>query len=395
MSIADADNEKRGVESMRVQGWVSEQFKPVSDVFATVLPEDGRGGGAVSLFVDGEPVLDLWGGVADSRTGRAWEQGTAVLVFSCAKSIVSMLLHYLAQEGQLDLDSPVASYWPEFGCHGKEAVTVRQVLTHRAGLPVVEEVLTFEDVLAWTPVVEALEQQTPFWEPGRAHAYHGLTFGWLAGEVIRRVTGRTPGVYFRELLGDRLGIETWIGLPPEEAGRVARLEEPVEPLPLPGPDTLFTRALTMNGVIDFPGADSKYGYGSPSLLAAELPAGNAVATARGLAATHAAAATGLHTGTRLLTLKTLTDAVREQSSGPSWRDGIDLGRRFGTGFMIDSPPEWRLLSPRSFGHDGAGGSTAFGDDAYGVGFGFVTNRLGSGADDRVDRLITAVRECLR
>ncbi|GAA3044321.1 CubicO group peptidase (beta-lactamase class C family) [Streptomyces olivoverticillatus] len=374
---------------MQVKGQVDEGFGPLADAFAAVLPEDGRGGGALALYVDGELVASLWGGAADARTGREWEEGTATQVFSAAKGILSVLLHRLAQEGRLDLDAPVAQYWPEFADGGKEAVTVRTVLAHRAGLPVVDASLSFEDVLAWAPVVEALEKQVPLWEPGTAHAYHGMTLGWLAGELVRRVTGLTPGAYFRESIGDPLDLATWFALPEEEAARLARLELPDQQMQLPA-DALITRTLTLNGAVDFPGD-----WGSFPLLGAEIPAGSAVSSARGLAAVYAAAATGLGGQPRLLGRQTVTDALREQSSGPSWPgDMPDFGGRWGTGFMIDSNPVWRPLGARSFGHDGAGGNTAFGDDEFGVGFAFVTSRMVGPGDDRANRLTAALRGCL-
>ncbi|MFC5721258.1 serine hydrolase domain-containing protein [Streptomyces gamaensis] len=376
---------------MRTDGWAEDGFGKVADAFAGVLAGQGDGGAAVAVFLGGRPVVDLWGGVADVTTGRAWERETATVVWSCAKGLVSLLVHRLAQEGRIDLDAPVAAYWPEFAQGGKETVTVRTVLAHRAGLPLVDAGLSFEDVLAWEPVVTALAAQEPLWEPGREYAYHGQTFGWLAGELIRRVTGLTPGGYFRELLGDPLGLETWIGLPPGETGRLARLIGPAEPSRLP---ELFSRMLTVDGAIDFPGIDSPRGYNSPALLAAELPGSNAVSTARGLAGAYAAAATGLDGGPRLLDEATVTDALRLRSSGPMWPDGLDMGAGWGTGFTTSAATAWSTLGPRTFGHDGAGGNSAYGDDEYGIGFALVTNRMVGPGDDRAQRLSGALRDCL-
>lgn len=395
-------------------GEVEEGFGAVADAFARNFAEGGELGGAVAVFHRGRKVVDLWGGVADEGDGRAWTAGTVAPVFSCSKGLLSLCVQLLTQRGELDLDAPVARYWPAFAQGGKEAVTVRTVLAHRAGLPVVDGELGFRDVLDWTPVTDALAAQRPLWEPGSAHEYHAQTFGWLVGEVIRRVTGRTPGAYLRSALADELGLYVWIGLPERELPRLARVAEPAGApadgsagARLPDADSLSVRALTLGGALAFPGLDDPRGWNSPALLTGEIPASGAVASAKGLAALYAAAATGVRGSgsgsaepgqraacARLLSPDTVTDAVREQSAGPWW-SGADLGLRWGTGFQIDSAPVRAMLGPRSFGHDGAGGETAFGDDEYGVGFGYVTSRMGGPyGDERANDLVAALRRCL-
>lgn len=375
-------------------GWADEGFGAVADEFARNFAERGDLGAAVTVFAGGRKVVDLWGGIADQRTGRAWEEDTAVPVFSAAKGIVGICAHLLAQQGRLDLDAPMADYWPEFGQRGKEKITTRMVLAHRAGLPAVDDrTLTFEDLVAWTPVVKALEEQEPLWEPGTALEYHGFTLGWLVGEVIRRITGLTPGAYFRAAVADELGLSTWIGVPEAELPSLARLVEADGRPALPDPETLIMRILTTNGLVPFPGLDDPHGYNSPALLTAEFPGTGGVSSARGLATLYAAAAHGVDGGPRLLSPETVTDAVREQSAGASWSGFPDLGARWGSGFHLDSARH-PLLGPRSFGHDGSGGQLAFGDDAYGVGFGYVTNRMIGHGDARTASLLMAVRECV-
>ncbi|MFF4601497.1 serine hydrolase domain-containing protein [Streptomyces sp. NPDC001339] len=378
---------------MSHHGWADEGYGPVADEFARNFTERGELGAAVAVYVGGRRVVDLWGGVADDRTGRAWEEETTLPVMSCAKAVISVCAHLLVQQGRLDLDAPIADYWPEFARHGKERITSRQVLAHTSGIPLAEKRLTFDEVTSWTPVIRALEEQRPLWEPGTAYEYHAHAFGFLIGEVIRRLTGLTPGAYFRKAIADDLGLRTWIGLPEEEVPGMARLVEGAGRPALPDADALIMRALTMNGVLPFPGLDDPHGYNSPALLTAELPGAGAVSTARGLAALHAAVATGVDGSERLLSEDTVTDAVRQLSGGPTWSGLPDLGARYGSGFLLDSPFR-RLLGPRSFGHSGAGGQFAFGDDEFGVGFAYTANMLGGSGDQRAVRLIGALRECV-
>ncbi|GLW11617.1 esterase [Microtetraspora sp. NBRC 13810] len=379
---------------MQYEGWADEGYGAVADVFSRNFAEYGELGAAVAVFAGGRKVVDLWGGIADERTGRPWEEDTIVPVFSCAKGVVSVCVHLLAQQGRLDLDAPVGRYWPEFARDGKESITTRMVLGHRAGLPVLDRVLTFEEVTAWTPVVHAIEEQKPLWEPGSAHEYHGHVFGFLLGEVIRRITGLTPGAYFREAVADELGLSTWIGLPPDEVGRLARLAEAGGRPAMPGPETLITRMVTMNGAFVFPGLEEPHGWNDPALLTAEIPGAGAVSSANGLAGLYAAAATGVGGSARLLGRDTVTDAVREQSAGVSWSGFPDLGGRWGSGFLLDAPRFRPTLGPRSFGNDGAGGQFAFGDDEYGVGFAYVANRMIGHGDGRATGLVAALRGCL-
>lgn len=378
---------------MQYSGHVEEGFGPVADAFARNFAETTELGAAVTVHVAGRKVVDLWGGVADERTGRAWEERTPVTVMSATKGVVALLVQLLVEEGRLDLDAPVARYWPEFARNGKEGIITRMILGHRAGLPVLDATPSFGEILDWTPVVRALEEQKPLWEPGTAHEYHGHTFGWLAGEIIRRVTGLTPGAYLRSALADALSLTTWIGVPPDQLPGMARLaaDGPSPQLP---PDSLFARILTMNGEFVFPGIDDPRGWNSPAMLTAEIPGTAGVSTARGLATLYAAAVTGVDGGARLLSADTVTDAVRVQSSGVSWSGFPDLGVSWGSGFHLDSAPQVPMLGPRSFGHDGAGGHLAFGDDEFGVGFAYVANRMIGEGDERALRLVTALKGCL-
>jgi CubicO group peptidase (beta-lactamase class C family) len=373
-------------------GWADDGFGPVADAFARNFESFDELGAAVTVFAGGRKVVDLWGGTADARTGRPWQEDTVVPVFSCAKGVVSICVHLLAQRGELDLDAPVARHWPEFAREGKEAITPRMVLGHRAGLPVLDRTPAFEEITEWTPVIRAIEAQEPLWAPGTAYEYHAHVFGFLLGELVRRITGLTPGAYFAREIAGPLGLSCWIGLPTAETGRLARLAEAEGRPPMPGPESMLTRMVTMNGAFVFPGLDVPHGWNDPALLSAEIPGAGAVSSARSLAALYAAAATGIDGGPRLLAPETVADAVREQSAGESWL-GFDMGARWGSGFLLDSPFR-PTLGSRSFGNDGAGGQFAFGDDEFGVGFSYVGNRMIGHGDARASRLVTAVRECL-
>ncbi|MFG2847371.1 serine hydrolase domain-containing protein [Kitasatospora sp. NPDC048296] len=375
------------------QGWADERYGAVADVFAANFEEFPELGAAVTVYVGGRKVAELWGGTADERTGRAWTRDTLVPVFSCAKGAVAISALLLAQRGRLDLDAPIARYWPEFARHGKRDITTRMILGHRAGLPALDTVLSFEEIAAWEPVVHAIEEQEPLWEPGTTYEYHGHVLGFAVGEVIRRITGLAPGAFLREELTEPLGLPLWIGLPESELPHVARLVEAEGRRPMPGPEHLLTRIVTMNGALVFPGLDVPHGWNDPALHAIELPGAGAVGSATGLAGLYAAAVTGLDGGERLLSSDTVTDAVRELSAGEGFL-GFDMGARWGSGVLLDSPAFRRLLGPRSFGNDGAGGQFAFGDDEFGVGFAYVANRMIGHGDARANRLIEAVRGCL-
>ena len=382
------------------EGWVKPGFEAVRTAFAENFADQGEIGAAVAVYVGDEPVADLWGGVADSTTGRPWSEDTLQLVFSTTKGVVAICANLLAQRGELDLDAPVASYWPEFAANGKDEIPVRWLLSHRAGLPVVDRPLSFEELLDWESPVAALADTTPVWEPGTAHGYHAVTYGWLVGEVIRRVTGKTVGQFVADELAGPLGLDLYIGLPESCEGRVSRLEQPAleaptrmptpheleQIAPFLDPTSISIRALTMDGVL-FGEA-----YNDRALHRAELPAANGIATARSLARLYAATI-GDVDGVRLLDDDTVKRASAPESEGP---DKVLVARtRFGLGFFLatDFTP---LGGEGSFGHSGAGGSLAFAQPDKGYAFAYVMNkmRLNLGGDVRTERLVAAVESSL-
>ena len=403
-----------GVE-IAIRGTVEPGYEGVRDAFASNFAEHGEVGAGFSLVVDGRTVVDLRGGVADATTGAAYTDDTLQLVFSTTKGATALCANLLAQRGELDVDAPVATYWPEFAQGGKGDVPVRWLLSHKAGLPYIDAQVELEDLLAWHPAVEALAAMTPLWEPGTTHGYHAVTYGWLVGEVVRRITGKSLGTFFADEVADPLGLEFWIGLPDEQQARVAPLtnrglprpgaakhpavesEEPFEDLvttveKLLGPGSMLVKAL--GGAVSMPfvveGAFNRH-----DVRAAELPAANGVTNARSLARMYAATigpVDGASTGP-LLTSEQVAAASTTQTSGAD--SCLVFETTFGLGYMTASPFS-PYGSARSFGHAGAGGSVGFADPENGLGFGYVMNRMlaNLSGDPRSQGLVRAVYDAV-
>jgi CubicO group peptidase (beta-lactamase class C family) len=380
------------VSGADIGGWVEAPFEPVLDAFAANFDERGEVGAAVCVYVDDVPVVDLWGGIADATTGRPWESDAVVLVYSSTKGVTSVCANRLIERGALDPDATVASYWPEFGAGGKDAITVAQLLSHQAGLPLVEGDFTLGEVLAWDPMVRALAAQEPIWPPGTAHGYHMRTFGWLVGELVRRIDGRTIGTFLREEIAAPLDLDFWIGLPDAIEPRVARLVMPKHDLgkflKQLGGDLLLAKV--------FANPADLFGYNdmwnTPALRAAELPSSNGVGDARSLARLYASCI-GDVDGVRTLVPATVAAATVEQACG---KDAVLMTDScFGYGFMLGRS-FGAANRPAAFGHAGAGGSLAFADPDARLGFGYVMNELRFDAegDPRSEELVRAVYACL-
>lgn len=376
--------------TVEVHGFTEPGFEAVADAFTANFTEHGDIGAAVCVYHRGRPVVDLWGGQADRETGRPWESDTLQLVFSSTKGVTATCVHLLVERGEVDLDSPVASYWPEFAAAGKGEIPLRWVLTHQAGMAAVTGEVTLGDILDWNGVVEAIAAQAPVWEPGTAHGYHARTFGWILGEVVRRVTGRSIGRFFADEIARPFGLDFFIGLPESELHRLAHLYPPVvEPEmrelmeSFMGPDTLLGQVLS--GPSDLFGYDDM--WNRPEMLAAEMPSSNGVGTARALARMYAALV-GEVDGCRILDPGTVERAAAVQVDGPDKVIGLPMP--FGLGFMTPPP----FGPPGSFGHAGAGGSLGIADPAGGWSLGYVMNQmqLGLTGDARSSSLLSAVLE---
>ncbi|MGO4857883.1 serine hydrolase domain-containing protein [Arthrobacter sp. 2MCAF14] len=376
----------------QTQGIVASGYEPVAEAFARAFSGRPTMGAALAVLVGGETVVDLWGGVADERTGSLWEQGTATVVFSCTKGLVSILAARLVQEGRLCYDAPVHRYWPEFATAGKGNVTVGELLAHRAGLSAPRTPFTTEQILDWDYVTSRLALQDPLWEPGTGYAYHAITHGWLAGEVIRRVASESIGDYFGRATARWTG-DAWIGLPASESHRVAHVQVS-ESQAQAGraladmPDRWNLQAMTLGGALPPELVGDNTGFNDPRVRAAQIPGAGGVATAHALASIWSA--TVIETeGDRILDDVTLDRALLPMSEGVPVYRATGPWPRWGAGFQLDSAAR-RYLSPRSFGHDGAGGQVAFADPDSGTGFAFLTNWMEAG-DDRATQIIDALR----
>ncbi len=388
-----------------IGGSVEPGFEGVAEAFAKNF-EQGEVGAATSIYVGGRKVVDLWGGLADSEAGTPYTEDSLQLVFSTTKGATAACANLLAQRGELDIDAPVTDYWPEFKAAGKGDIPVRWLLCHKAGLPYVDAGLTLEEALAWDPMIDALAEQAPIWEPGTAHGYHATTYGWLVGEVVRRISGKSLGTFFQDEIAGPLDLEFWIGLPEEQLPRVAPLiqwgngsltsaDDPAMAeliAQFMGPDTLLGKALAApSNVFN----DAEGGFNNPAILAAEIPAANGVTNARSLARLYAGLVGIVEGGppAPLLTAEQVAKASELQTSGPD--KCLYVETTFGLGFFtssIYSP----YGSPASFGHTGAGGSVGFADPENQIGFGYVMNKMlqGLSGDPRSGGLIRAVYDAI-
>jgi CubicO group peptidase (beta-lactamase class C family) len=380
-----------------IEGTVAPGWEPVQAAFEANFAERDELGAGVAVVHHGEPVVDLVGGHRDRDRTIPYGRDALQLVFSTTKGVASACVALCVERGWLDPTAPVQSVWPGLPL----AITVEQVMSHQAGLVTIEPPLTLEQCLDWDTAVAALERTEPAWEPGTRHGYHAITFGWLAGELVRRSdpAHRSLGTFLAEEIAGPLGLDLWIGLPADQESRVARLmgaPPPTDPAVLAelaarmGPGTLGARALTVSGAFAMTGRDLP--WNKPEVRAAQLGGANAVTNARSLATMYGAMV-GDVGGRRLLSADTVEIVRRPRTNGADACLGVDM--RFGLGFMLDSSFN-PLLGAGSFGHPGAGGSLAFADPESGIGFGYVMNQMQTGlaADPRPTALVAAIRACL-
>lgn len=385
---------------VRVNGTVAEGFEPVAEAFAANFARLGERGAAVAVYRDGHRVVDLWAGTRDVDGSAPWERGTAQIVRSATKGVAAAALLLLHQRGLLDLDAPVGAYWPEFKAAGKERARVRDLLAHRAGVPVLDRPLTPAEATDPDFGAAAVAAQAPVWEPGTEHGYHAQTYSWLTGELVRRVTGRPIGAFVASEIAAPAGADVWLGLPDSEQARVGRVG-PVSAPETPGALKVRPKRAVADAYAD-PASLTRRAFAAitplpdenaPAYRSAALPASNGIATADGLARVYASLIGEVDGGTRLFTPETGELARAEASAGPD--RVLVVGTRFGLGFMLHGPAS-PLLSPTAFGHPGRGGALAFADPASGVSFGYVTNGFQGGvtADPRAQALVRAVRGSL-
>ena len=390
--------------TLQVHGMCDPAFAAVREEFTRNLAERGEQGASVHVTVDGEAVVDLWGGVADPSTGREWDADTLTCVYSCTKGIAALAAHILVDRGLLDLEALVSDYWPEYGCNGKAATTVRMLLDHSAGVPAVDAEVQPGDMYDADIMATYLAQQRPWWEPGTRNGYHLVTFGWTVGEIVRRVSGLTLGQFIAKEIAEPLGADFYLGLP-------AELEDRVAPITVwqPGPDwvpTPYSLAMTTQpesvqavamANVTAAGVDAN----TRPFRAAELGGMGGIASARGLAGLYTPLANG---GGSIIS----TDAIVRMSQ-PAVSTSEDalllIPTRFALGFMVSMDNRRRgprangtsvVLGPTAFGHVGMGGSLGFADPAERIGFGYVMNSHGEGIllNDKGQSLVDATYRSL-
>ena len=388
---------------MSVHGDCEPRFERVRDALAEAVTAGLEVGAALAVYVDGRPVVDLWAGHADAARTRPWERDTLVNLYSIGKAVTAVCALRLAEGGALDLDAPVSRYWPEFAQAGKKHLPVRYLLTHQAGLPAVFRPLPPGAALQWEVMTDALAAQEPWWEPGAGHGYHVNTYGFLIGEVVRRITGKSLGAYLRDEIAGPAGIDFFIGFGPELDARCADVIPP-----RPGPDGEQGSALLDVDLTALTGLERMClgAYRNPPDLsgqgiinsrewrAAEVPSTNGHGNARAVARLYAAlAGDGDLDGVHVLSPATVEMAIAEQVYGED--QILQRPTRFGLGFQLTMPERRLGPGPRAFGHFGAGGSLGFADPDAHVAFAYAMNQgRGGWQHKHVRHLIDLVYEAL-
>lgn len=389
----------------RIHGWVESGFEQVREAFARNFVEHGEVGAAVAVHHAGRPVLDLWAGARDQNTGVPWESDTLAIVFSATKGVASLVLAHAHSRGLFEYDRPVADYWPEFARHGKEHVTVRDLLSHRAGLPYLASGLTPALLADHDRLAEALADQAPVWNPGTRHGYHSVTIGLYANELLRRVDGRTIGAYLDQELAGPLGLDLYVGLPEEiEPDRLASMvggswrDLLARPTAVPF-GHLLARSLPWTTAARTFADPPPRSADEPADLAyrtVEAPYGHGFSTARSLAALYGDFAQGSpRLGVEQESIRALEEQPRPPTRGE--RDvNLKVRTRYSLG-LCKPFPRWRFGSDgRAYGTPGTGGSFGFADPATGTGYGYVPNRMGPYIwnDPRDVALRRALADCL-
>lgn len=381
---------------VQIQGYFDLKFEALRDAFAALFDDPQERGMALCVQIGGETVVDLWAGVADKEGQQAWHSDTLLNLFSCTKTFTAVTALQLVGEGKLELDAPVARYWPEFAANGKEKITLRHLLSHQAGLPALRQMLPAEALYDWSTMTHALAAERPWWGLGEGHGYAPITYGWLVGEVLRRVEGRGPGESIVARTATPLGLDFHVGLADDDFERVAIISR--------GKGNFGDAAAQrlLKTMMSEPAAMTTRAFANPpSIMTStnkpewrrmQQPAANGHGNARSLAGFY----TGLLEG-RLLESELLNELTREHAVG---EDKTLLTRtRFGLGCMLDQPDVANAtygMGPRAFGHPGAGGSIGFADPDRDVAFGFVTNNLGPFVlmDPRAQKLARLLADCL-
>lgn len=381
---------------MQVQGYFDLRFEAVKDAFASLFEEPQERGAALCIRVGGETVVDVWAGVMDKDGQQAWHSDTIANLFSCTKPFAAVVALQLVGEGKLELDAPVSRYWPEFAAAGKERITLRHLLSHQAGLPALRQLLPAEALYDWVTMTTALAGEAPWWPLGEGHGYAPITYGWLIGELIRRVEGHGPGESIAARIARPLGLDFHVGLADSEFERVAHIVRGKGNLGDAAAQRLLrvmmsdAAAMTTRSFTNPPSIMTS--TNKPEWRRMQQPAANGHGNARSLAGFYA----GLLDG-GLLETELLAEMTREHAVGEDRT--LLTATRFGLGCMLDQaelPNATYGLGRHAFGHPGAGGSCGFADPERDVAFGFVINNLGPFVlmDPRAQKLAQALARCL-
>ena len=360
---------------------IEPKFTAVAEKFFSLTEEQPYGGAALAIYQNGVPVLDIWGG--EARPGFAWQRDTKSVVFSTSKGLLSILCHRLIQEGSLNPDEYVSTYWPEFAQNGKEKITVAMIMRHRSGLSAPTEDLAFADLQALTPVEEAFARQKPIWEPDTGYLYHAMSIGHLLGKIIFNITGKRVNELLQDEFVEPLGVEAWFGTPPVIEPEIALLKSddaPINTSPaFESPEYWNKRAMSYGkaflGHVD----DLAGGYNDPKTHALENAGAGGITNARSVAKIYSSVVTETD-GVRLLTDETIKKAISRPNPGGNIFDDPAPYPIHSLGFIVANPSHSPVLSDQTFGHDGLGGQQGFGDPKFKIGFSYVTNWIPMVAD---------------
>ena len=393
------------VKQGRLQGRFDEAYEGVAKAFVANFKEREEVGAAVCVQLDGETKVDLWGGEKTKDQGDSWDEDTLSIVFSCTKGVTALAFHQLVEQGVIDLDAPIAQYWPEFAAEDKENATVAMALDHTVGLPVAREQVKAGGVYDFDYMCDLLARQKPEWQPGHRNSYHGLTYAWTVGGIIYKATGKMPGEVVQELVAGPTGADFWIGLPEDHEARVA----PIIPAPLgqgAGQTPFGQKLLTEPDSIPALFLFNSGGWDANSSEAhkAQICSANGISNARGLATCYAPFACGGElNGHHYVNADTLR-RMGEVSAATHEDPTLMIPTRFALGFMKSMPnrilskvaPDMAVMGSHAFGHVGAGGSIGLADPEARLSFGYNMNQMGTGLlmNERGQSLLDAAYQAL-
>ena len=388
--------------SSHVGGFVADGFEKIKKSFQEIITQAPESGAALSIWHRGINIVNLWGGLANRDTNATWNEDTKVVVFSSTKGLMSLALAQLFQAKKFSYDDLVIKYWPEYQGAGKEKTTIGQLVSHQAGVPFFADDINPEQVINWDYMVSKIEHEAPTWEPGSAYAYHAITHGWLTGELIRRVTGMSPGQYLAKEISSPLKADSWLSLPSELESKVAPSYAHADLISFfvdlqeqnTDAGNFLIRSLTLGHAFSMNLVGKNEGFNSRAVHAAEISGAGGISTAHGISKIWSSVVHETD-GIRLLSDETVQYVTKVQSEGKPFTDLEPPYSKFGMGFQLDSAARG-YLTQSSFGHDGAGGQCAFADPEHKIGFAFVTSEMRGGVveDDRATRLIGDLRSIL-